>query len=260
MEVVCNMYCYCKTMAMAPSLMSSRVMMPSRLVTTAISATRSIFTSVTSAADAAGKSAITTSLPSSKLNSQTSWQFFNRHRHGSPSLKSNYITQQQQLSLRCLSSMTTKRKNMQTRTIDGNNNDKDFGATSTLRPLLSQPDAENFAAYVHANRHQKVKPFILKRRRQQLKTYIGNEKNIRHSPWRMNLVCQFAHGLTVPEALKQLLFCQKVKAPLVAKVIRRTANLADIRDGIQPSQLEVAECFTTHGSHLKRLKIMGRGR
>jgi hypothetical protein len=24
--------------------------------------------------------------------------------------------------------------------------------------------------------------------------------------------------------------------------------------------LEVAECFTTHGSHLKRLKIMGRGR
>jgi len=76
----------------------------------------------------------------------------------------------------------------------------------------------------------------------------------------MNLVCQFAHGLTVPEALKQLMFCQKIKAPLVAKVIRRTANLADIRDGFQPSQLEVSECFTTHGTHLKRLKIMGRGR
>lgn len=151
----------------------------------------------------------------------------------------------------------------QTRTIDisTNNSSSDFGATSTLPPLLnSQTDAENFAAFVHANRHYKVKPFILKRRRQKLKTYIGNEKNIRHSPWRMNLVCQFAHGLTVPEALKQLMFCQKVKAPLVAKVIRRTANLADIRDGIQPSQLEVAECFTTHGTHLKRLKIMGRGR
>lgn len=73
-------------------------------------------------------------------------------------------------------------------------------------------------------------------------------------------MCQFAAGLTVPEALKQLMFCQKRKAPLVAKVIRRTANLADIRHGLQPSQLEVAECFATHGVHLKRLKIMGRGR
>jgi len=164
---------------------------------------------------------------------------------------------QQHVTLRSLSSMPT-----QTRTIDINSSSSsDHGATSTLSPLLnSQTDAENFAAFVHANRHQKVKPFLLKRRRQNLKTYIGNEKNIRHSPWRMNLVCQFAHGLTVPEALKQLMFCQKVKAPLVARVIRRTANLADIRDGIQPSQLEVAECFTTHGTHLKRLKIMGRGR
>ena len=175
-------------------------------------------------------------------------------------LMRNAQSQQHNVSLiRSLSSIP-----VQTRTIDisnNNNNSSDFGATASLSPLLnSQTDAENFAAFVHANRHHKVKPFILKRRRQNLKTYIGNEKNIRHSPWRMNLVCQFAHGLTVPEALKQLLFCQKVKAPLVAKVIRRTANLADIRDGVQPSQLEVAECFTTHGTHLKRLKIMGRGR
>lgn len=55
-------------------------------------------------------------------------------------------------------------------------------------------------------------------------------------------------------------FTQKVKAPLVAKVIKRTANLADIRDKLLPSQLEVAECFATHGTHLKRIKFMGRGR
>jgi large subunit ribosomal protein L22 len=133
----------------------------------------------------------------------------------------------------------------------------DYGATSTLGPLPSQTDAENFAAFTHANRHQKVKPFIIKRRRQKLRTYEGNERNIRHSPWRMNLVCQFAAGLTVPEALKQLMFCQKVKAPLVAKIIRRTANLADIRHGLQPGQLEVAECFATHGVHLKRLILWG---
>ena len=136
----------------------------------------------------------------------------------------------------------------------------DFGATTTLEAIPSQDKAENFAAYAHANRHQKVKPFIIKRRIKQLRTYEGAEKGIRHSPWRMNLVCQFAAGLTVPEALKQLMFCQKRMAPLVAKVIRDTTNSADRRDGLQPSQLEVAECFSTHGSHLKRIKIMGRGR
>lgn len=145
------------------------------------------------------------------------------------------------------------------RTIDINGR-SDFGATSSLAPLMSLDAAEDFAAFAHANRHQKVKPFIIKRRREQLRTYLGNERNIRHSPWRLNLVCQFAAGLTVPEALKQLMFCQKVKAPLVAKVIRRTTNLANIRHGLQPSQLEVAECFSTHGTHLKRVKIMGRGR
>ena len=161
----------------------------------------------------------------------------------------------QRWALRCLSSsarMSPVRKR--------DKNEVDYGATSSLGVLLSQEQAENFAAFAHANRHQKVKPFIVKRRINQLRTYIGNERNIRHSPWRLNLVCQFAAGQTVPEALKQLMFCQKVKAPLVAKVIRRTANLANIRHGLQPSQLEVAECFATHGTHLKRLKIMGRGR
>mmetsp|Transcript_769 Transcript_769/g.1814 ORF Transcript_769/g.1814 Transcript_769/m.1814 type:complete len:298 (-) Transcript_769:142-1035(-) len=158
------------------------------------------------------------------------------------------ITSQNSSVFRCLSSMITVR------------NTGDIGATSSLAPILTQEEAENFAAFAHANRHQKVKPFIIKRRVNALKTYIGNERDIRHSPWRMNLVCQFAAGQTVPEALKQLMFTQKMAAPLVAKVIRRTANLADIRHGLQPSQLEVAECFATHGSHLKRIKIMGRGR
>mmetsp|Transcript_38557 Transcript_38557/g.92287 ORF Transcript_38557/g.92287 Transcript_38557/m.92287 type:complete len:267 (-) Transcript_38557:19-819(-) len=155
---------------------------------------------------------------------------------------------------RCLSSM------MPLRDLDNSSKRNDYGATGVLNPLLSQEDAESFAAFAHANRHQRVRPFIIKRRRENLRTYVGNDKNIRHSPWRMNLVCQFAAGLTVPEAMKQLTFLNKRMAPRVSNVIRRTANLADIRDGLQPSQLEVAECFATHGTHLKRLKIMGRGR
>ena len=157
----------------------------------------------------------------------------------------------------CLSSLAVAPAPARTIDLHGG---ADFGATSSLPPLISLGAAEHFAAFVHANRHQKVRPFILKRRREKLRTYRGNERNIRHSPWRLNLVCQFAAGLTVPEALKQLLFCQKVKAPLVAAAIKRTANEASAKDGLQPSQLEVAECFSTHGTHLKRVKIMGRGR
>jgi large subunit ribosomal protein L22 len=106
----------------------------------------------------------------------------------------------------------------------------------------------------------KLKPHIVRRRLARLRTYEGAEKNIRHSPWRLNLVCQLAAGLPLPQALTQLQFCSKWAAPVVQNLLRKTANLADIRDGLQPSQLEVAECFATRGTPLKRMKIMGRGR
>ena len=70
---------------------------------------------------------------------------------------------------------------------------------------------------------------------------------------------RFAHRFGA-QALTQLEFCKKRMAPLVQKVLQRTADLADTRHGLQPSQLEVAECFATKGTPLKRVKIMGRGR
>lgn len=51
-----------------------------------------------------------------------------------------------------------------------------------------------------------------------------------------------------------------MKAPLVAQVIQRTANLASIRDGLTLNQLEVATCFSTHGSPVKRIRFMAKGR
>lgn len=108
--------------------------------------------------------------------------------------------------------------------------------------------------------HPKLKPRLVNSRLSKMRTYTGQEKNIRHSPWRLNLVCQLAAKLPLEEALRQLSFCKKSKAPLVHKVLARTSNLADIRDGLQKSQLEVAECFATKGTPLKRVKIMGRGR
>lgn len=133
--------------------------------------------------------------------------------------------------------------------------------SSSTPPIVTSSDGRQFAVVdIPTFHHKKLKPHIVKRRINRLKTYIGTEKDIRHSPWRLNLVCQFAAGLPLEEALRQLEFSKKSKAPLVQKVLKRTSNLADIRHGLQPSQLEVAECFATHGKHLKRMKIMGRGR
>jgi ribosomal protein L22 len=133
-----------------------------------------------------------------------------------------------------------------------------FSPSQIGAQLIESPDGRKFAAFTIAR--QKLKPHIVKRRLDRMRTYEGAEKNIRGSPWRLNLVCQLAAGLPLQDALNQLEFCKKSKAPLVQKVLKRTANLADIRDGLQISQLEVAECFATKGTHLKRIKIMGRGR
>ena len=107
---------------------------------------------------------------------------------------------------------------------------------------------------------KKPAPSVVRKRVERLRTYVGTEKDIRHSPWRMNLVCQFAAGQTVPDALTQLDFCRKRFAPLVKELIEKTVQEAAEQGGLHPTQLEVAECFATHGTHLKRMKIMGRGR
>jgi len=114
--------------------------------------------------------------------------------------------------------------------------------------------------YAQKRHSPKIAPRIVSRRVSKLKVTEGKLRAIRHSPWRMNLVCQFAAGQTVIDALTQLKFCEKAKAPDVTDLIYTTAAQAKVRHGLLPCQLEVAECFATHGTHLKRIKIMGRGR
>jgi large subunit ribosomal protein L22 len=131
--------------------------------------------------------------------------------------------------------------------------------------VITDPSGRRFAAVdlltaSLASEKRKLKPKVIRRRIEKLKTYTGTEKNIRHSPWRLQVICKHVTGMPLTEALQQLEYLTKVKAPLVHKILKRTSNLADIRHGIQVSQLEVAECFVTHGSHLKRMKFMGRGR
>jgi ribosomal protein L22 len=94
-------------------------------------------------------------------------------------------------------------------------------------------DGRTMAALFDTRNQPKLKPSIVRKRLAKMKTYVGAEKGIRHSHWRLNLICQMVAGLPLQEALRQLEFCEKSKAPLVQKVLRRTANLADIRDSLQ---------------------------
>jgi large subunit ribosomal protein L22 len=127
--------------------------------------------------------------------------------------------------------------------------------------IIQDPSGRQYlAADLCKPPRKKVKPSIIRKRLEVLKTYEGKQRGIRHSPWRLQLICRHVSGMTLEEALLQLKFMNKRFAPLVYKVLSRTSNLADIRHSIQVSQLEVAECFATKGSHIMRLKIMGKGR
>ena len=133
--------------------------------------------------------------------------------------------------------------------------------TTTSGKVITDPSSgEQFGMILDTRKLPKLKPSIVQRRLSKCKTYVGQEKSIRQSPWKLNRICQLASGLTLEEALTQLKFCSLKNADLVAKVLKRTSNLADIRDGIQMSQLEVAECFATKSMMLRRIKPMGRGR
>jgi ribosomal protein L22 len=88
----------------------------------------------------------------------------------------------------------------------------------------------------------------------------GKKLAIRHSPWRMNLICQLIRGLSVDSAQAQLKFSKKGQAPLVSDVLRKTVNLASIQRGWQPEELEVKIAIVGNGTHLRRMKFMGRGR
>ena len=129
----------------------------------------------------------------------------------------------------------------------------------TKPAIVTAADGRKLLAF-RTGYHPRLKPRLVARRLRNCRTYLGTEKNIKGSPWKLNIVCQFVAGMPLEEALLQLEFSKKGKAPIVAKVLRRTSNLADIRHGVQKSALEVAECFSTKAKTYKRINIHGRGR
>ena len=131
---------------------------------------------------------------------------------------------------------------------------------SSATVITDNESGAKYGIILDSRKLPKLKPGLVRKRLDNCRTYVGREKSIRQSPWKLNRICQLAAGLTLEEALTQLKFCELKNADLVAKVLKRTSNLADIRDGLQMSQLEVKECFATKSLMLRRIKTMGRGR
>ena len=92
------------------------------------------------------------------------------------------------------------------------------------------------------------------------RTVSAVQKNIRVSPWKLNLIAAQVRRLRVADARKQMKFSIKRHSTLVDEIIRKTTNLADIRYDLKPPQLEVLKCFVTKATPLKRIKYHARGR
>ncbi|DAZ99977.1 TPA: hypothetical protein N0F65_001981 [Lagenidium giganteum] len=86
------------------------------------------------------------------------------------------------------------------------------------------------------------------------------KRDVRISGQKLSLIARQVRGLPATDALLQMQFSPKRKAEIVKKTLQNAVNLADIKYNIEPENLQVAECFVTKGTYLKRLRIMGRGR
>jgi len=129
----------------------------------------------------------------------------------------------------------------------------------TKPQIIRTDDGRNFMLF-REGYHPKLKPGLVRRRIEKLRTYEGKERDLRHSKWKLNLICKFVTGYTVEDALQQLKYSKKAYAPVISKIITETAKKANDRHGVQPSQLEIAECFATRGRPVKAIKIMAKGR
>lgn len=105
--------------------------------------------------------------------------------------------------------------------------------------------------------HVKAEKGVEKR---ELKEVSATIKGIRVSPWQLNLLARVVRNLPVVDAIAQMEFGKKKHTNTYQKIIKNACNLAHIRYGLIPDQLEVAEVSVTKGVFQKRLVIMGRGR
>ena len=75
---------------------------------------------------------------------------------------------------------------------------------------------------------------------------------------RMVQIARLVNGLSVPDALQQLRFCNKKEYPL-DKVIHNASNLMSIRYGLQPDEVMIKSICVGTSFLKKRIDCKGRG-
>merc|ERR1719440_1922007 len=99
------------------------------------------------------------------------------------------------------------------------------------------------------------------RLREAIGTQVSTTKpELSFAPKKMVLLARQIRRLSVPEAIVQMQFSKKRASYAVSKVIQNATNLADIRHGLSPEQLEIHEAFVGKGLTRKLIHIKGRGK
>lgn len=85
-------------------------------------------------------------------------------------------------------------------------------------------------------------------------------RNLKISPQKLNDFCKIIRGLRFDEAIMQCGVSPKKAARLVKKGLRSAKANAVNNHGLDGNKLSVYEAIVGKGTHLKRIKIHGRGR
>ena len=85
-------------------------------------------------------------------------------------------------------------------------------------------------------------------------------KYLRISPYKIRTVLALIRGKSVEEAEAILTYCTKGGSAEVKKVLMSAAANAEHNNGMDRSDLVVAEAFANGGPHLKRMQPVSKGR
>jgi large subunit ribosomal protein L22 len=88
----------------------------------------------------------------------------------------------------------------------------------------------------------------------------GKYKNLPISYKKLSIICRLIRGLSVREAINQLLLSQSRKAVYVRRGLRTIANYAVNTYNMNRDRLVIDEVLALRGMAYKRLDIKGRGR
>eukprot|EP00043_Microstomoeca_roanoka_P001342 m.32214 g.32214 ORF g.32214 m.32214 type:complete len:210 (-) comp10764_c0_seq1:202-831(-) len=90
---------------------------------------------------------------------------------------------------------------------------------------------------------------------------FGCRRNIRTSPWKLNLVAKQIRGLSIDDAIAQMTFSKKDAASAVRQVLVLTKNNAKANHGVEdPSNMHVAESYVGKGMYGRGIRRANRGR